>query len=64
MAPFMKADMTAIPKPLPETMKISTSSLLRLKYCATINVLQSLVILTPIPVDVLIKKKERQKKDK
>lgn len=47
--PFMKADITAIPRPLPDTIKISTSSLRLLKYCATINVLQSLVMPTPIP---------------
>lgn len=39
-----------MPSPLPDTMKISTNSLLLLKYCATISVLQSLVIPTPIPV--------------
>lgn len=49
MAPFMKLDMTAMPIPLPDTMNISTNSRLRLKYCATINVEQSLVIPTPIP---------------
>lgn len=50
IAPFIKADMIAIPKPLPETIKISTSSLFLLKYWATISVLQSRVIPTPIPM--------------
>jgi hypothetical protein len=49
MAPLMKADITAIPRPLPETMKISTNSRRLLKYCATISVEQSRVIPTPIP---------------
>lgn len=45
----MNADMTAMPSPLPDTMKISTNSRLLLKYCATINVEQSLVRPTPTP---------------
>lgn len=49
MAPSIKVDITAMPIPLPDTMKISTNSRLRLKYCATINVEQSLVMPTPIP---------------
>lgn len=52
IAPFIKADMTAIPNPLPDTMKISTNSLFLLKYCATISVLQSRVIPTPIPARI------------
>jgi len=50
IAPFMKADIIAMPKPLPETIKISTNSLFLLKYWATISVLQSRVIPTPIPM--------------
>lgn len=46
---FIKIDITNIPEPLPETMKISTKSRRFLKYCATINVEQSLVMPTPIP---------------
>ena len=49
MAPLMKADIKEIPKPLPDTTIISTNSLLLLKYCPTIKVLESLVIPTPIP---------------
>lgn len=45
----MKVDMTAMPSPLPDTINISTNSRLRLKYCATIRVEQSLVMPTPIP---------------
>lgn len=44
----MNADIEDMPNPLPETMKISTNSLRRLKYWPTINILQSLVIPTPI----------------
>lgn len=41
---LINADIKAIPAPLPDTIKISTNSRLRLKYCATINVEQSRVI--------------------
>jgi len=51
MAAFIHADITAIPNPLPATMNISTNSLFRLKYCATISVEQSRVKPTPIPVN-------------
>lgn len=43
---LINADIKAIPAPLPDTIKISTNSRLRLKYCATINVEQSRVIPT------------------
>lgn len=46
----MNDDMMAMPRPLPDTMKISTNSLRRLKYWATINVEQSRVIPTPTPI--------------
>lgn len=52
MAPLMNADMTAIPRPLPDTIKISTNSRRLLKYWATISVEQSRVMPTPIPVTV------------
>lgn len=52
MAPLINADITAIPKPLPLTINISTNSLRRLKYWATINVEQSRVIPTPTPTTV------------
>ena len=48
----MNADMTAIPRPLPDTIKISTNSRRLLKYWATISVEQSRVMPTPIPVTV------------
>ena len=44
-----KTDMAAIPRPLPETRMISTSSRFRLKYCPTISVAGSLVMATPTP---------------
>lgn len=50
MVDLMNDDMMAMPRPLPETINISTSSLRRLKYCATISVEQSRVIPTPIPI--------------
>lgn len=46
---FINIDITNIPEPLPDTIKISTKSRLFLKYCATISVEQSLVIPTPMP---------------
>lgn len=52
IAPLMKVDMTAMPSPLPLTMKISTSSRRLLKYCATISVEQSRVRPTPTPTTV------------
>lgn len=52
MAPFINVDMTAMPRPLPLTMNISTSSRRLLKYCATISVEQSLVKPTPTPTTV------------
>lgn len=55
IAPLMKLDITAMPIPLPDTINISTNSRLRLKYCATIKVEQSLVMPTPIPEKVKIK---------
>ena len=44
--------MMDIPRPLPDTINISTNSRLLLKYCATISVEQSLVKLTPTPVKI------------
>ena len=41
---LINVDIKAIPAPLPDTIKISTNSRLRLKYCAHINVEQSRVI--------------------
>lgn len=52
IAPLMKVDITAMPKPLPLTMNISTSSRLLLKYWATISVEQSRVNPTPTPTTV------------
>lgn len=37
MALFMKVDMQTMPNPLPDTIKISTNSRFRLKYCATMT---------------------------
>lgn len=50
----MQADMTAMPSPLPATMKISTSSRRRLKYWATIRVEQSRVKPTPTPKKTVV----------
>lgn len=52
MALLMNADITTMPNPLPDTIKISTNSRFRLKYCATINVEQSRLIPTPTPTTV------------
>lgn len=52
IAPFINADITAIPNPLPLTIKISTNSRRLLKYWATIKVEQSRVIPTPTPTTV------------
>lgn len=41
---LINVDIKAIPAPLPDTIKISTNSRLRLKYCAHISVEQSRVI--------------------
>lgn len=49
IAPCIQADIIEIPRPLPDTINISTNSLLLLKYWATIKVEQSLVKLTPTP---------------
>ena len=45
----MNVDMSAMPKPEAATTKISTNSLRRLKYWATIKVEVSRVKPTPIP---------------
>lgn len=49
---LMMTDIVAIPRPLPDTMKISTNSRRRLKYWATIRVEQSRVMPTPMPTTV------------
>ena len=49
MAVLMKTDIAAMPKPDPETKRISTSSLFRLKYWPTMSVAGSRVIATPTP---------------
>ena len=50
MAVLMKTDMVAIPRPEPETRKISTNSLFLLKYWPTIKVAGSRVMATPTPI--------------
>lgn len=52
MALLINVDITTMPNPLPDTIKISTNSRFRLKYCATIKVEQSRVIPTPTPTTV------------
>ena len=49
----IKADITDIPKPLPETTKISTNSRFLLKYWPTIKDEESLVIPTPTPGTII-----------
>ena len=49
IASLMNTDMIVMPKPLPATKIISTSSRFRLKYCPTIRAAGSLAIPTPTP---------------
>ena len=46
---LIKIDIMVMPKPLPDTKMISTSSRFRLKYCPTISAAGSLDIPTPKP---------------